>query len=62
MAYKKGDVVMIYEDPLTKEKKEGEARLIKQIKFREQDCSEFWKVEFLDDGLVTHRWLASGKD
>jgi hypothetical protein len=42
---KKGDTVTIYQDPLTKKNKEGQARLVRLI----NDGGEFecWKVRFL---------------
>ena len=58
-----GDIVTIYEDPITKKKIEGKARLIK-----EQACpwpgERVWKVKFIigedgrpimDDPIVTRR-------
>ena len=56
---------MIYEDFLTKQKPEGKAKLIKQIKFREQDCTELWEVRFLADGDNAPkylRWLEATRD
>jgi hypothetical protein len=61
MGYRKNDIVMIYED-LIENKPEGEARLIRQIKFREQDCTEFWQVKFLEDGSTVYRWLKAAND
>lgn len=45
---KKGDIVTIYQDPLTKQEVEGQARLVKFI----NDGGEFecWKVKFLNAG------------
>ncbi len=45
---KKGDVVMIYKDPITEKEPEGKARLVK--KQHESDYSEFWQVAFVEDG------------
>lgn len=52
-----GDVVVIYQDPITEERREGEARLIKRhAEFRPIDYErerglqlEWWNVHFLDD-------------
>jgi len=52
---KKGDTVMIYQDPLTKRKPESEAGLIE--KMQEDPHQEFWLVRFGDDGYVTGRWI-----
>lgn len=65
MGYRRNDIVMIYEDFLTKQKPEGKAKLIKQIKFREQDCTELWEVRFLADGDNAPkylRWLEATRD
>ena len=50
---KKGDVVSIYEQPLTETKYEGEARLISFIK--RGNIIELWRVKFIDDGQVVSR-------
>jgi len=58
---KKGDIVEIYEHPLTETKDEGKAKLIKKI----QTCSdgtnpngmEIWRVCFLDDGFYCNRTI-----
>jgi hypothetical protein len=52
---KKGDIVTIYEDPITQEKPEGEAQLI--VKENVSDELQYWKVKFLDDGFVCERWI-----
>ena len=65
MGYRRNDIVMIYEDFLTKQKPEGKAKLIKQIKFREQDCTELWEVKFVHDELgepSVLRWLSSPQE
>ena len=49
-----GDRVMIYEDPITKLRPEGRARLIE--KFLEVPGEEFWKVRFMD-GFKCYRWI-----
>jgi len=56
---KKGDIVEIYEHPLSKIKPEGKARLVRKI----QTCTdginpngmEIWRVRFLDDGCYCSR-------
>jgi len=45
---KKNDLVIVYEDPITRERLEGQAKLIKKI----QDLSdgyESWSLEFTDE-------------
>ncbi len=49
----KGQIVTIYEDPVTQTKIEGEAKLLGKI--AENTNLEDWKVEFLDDGYRTER-------
>jgi len=52
---KKGDVVTIYKDPITKKKPEGEAWLVE--KMREDFDQDFWLVRFTDDGYITGRFI-----
>jgi hypothetical protein len=55
---KKGDIVTIYIDPLTKQKAEGQAQLIRFIS--EAHDMEFWKVKFLggeDGDPIVHRFI-----
>lgn len=54
---KAGEVVMIYEDPLTMQKPEGKAKLIKRV--RENESAELWTVAFLSEDESTEylRWL-----
>ena len=54
---KKGDIVMIYEDPFTCKKEEGEAKLIKRhIGGLQQGVREYWEVRFKDHTQV-NRWI-----
>ena len=55
---KQGDVVMIYDDPITKKKREGNATLIEKL--TEDTSQEYWQVRFIDDGYVTGRWIEKG--
>ena len=56
---KKGDIVMIYQDPVTEQKLEGKAELLKFIgsngQLDENSILETWQVKFLDDDMVTTR-------
>jgi hypothetical protein len=45
---KKGDTITIYQDPLTRKNKEGQARLIRFVS--ESHDMEFWEVKFLAAG------------
>lgn len=52
----KGDVVMIYDDPVAKMKPEGKAELLELYK-PEIDGFSIWVVRFLDDGYETIRTI-----
>lgn len=60
---KAGDLVTIYEDPLTEKKPEGEAKLIRRTAVSPlQKCKdgmglEQWLVEFLSDKAKCYRWI-----
>jgi len=49
----KGQIITVYEDPITQTKIEGDAKLLGKI--AENTDLEDWKVEFLDDGYRTER-------
>jgi hypothetical protein len=51
----KGQVVTIYEDPITQQRPEGKATLIK-FHFAQWD-QEYWTVRFQEDGALTSRWV-----
>jgi len=51
---KKGDIVEIYEQPLTKTKYEGKAKLISPIRGLRVGI-ELWRVKFLIDGEYASR-------
>jgi len=50
---KKGDIVMVYENPITQEKPEGEAELVQRLVG--YGILEHWEVKFLATGEVTTR-------
>lgn len=55
---KKGDVVTIYEDPITQKKPEGRARLISRDIKAVGDGLEYWSVQFLEDYEdITQRFI-----
>lgn len=57
-AMRKGDVVKIYEQPLTETKYEGKAKLISFIKQLNSAVNygvELWRVKFIEDGQVVSR-------
>ena len=57
---KKGETVNIYEDPHTKERIEGKAKLLERIKVpRFKGDTETWKVKFLSDGFICNRFILS---
>ena len=54
----KNEIVMIYEDPLTEQKEEGKAKLIRyqnDLGFYKGNTVEVWKVQFLSDGFYCDR-------
>ena len=57
-----GQIVTIYEDPISETFKEGKAKLIKK-EYDLPDGLEYWAVRFLDDdGIILHRAIkAEGK-
>lgn len=55
---KPGDIVMIYEDPITQQKEEGRAKLIKQL-FDSGDGQPYWLVEFLEDNYRCQRFICN---
>ncbi len=58
---KKGAVVMIYEDPRTRKKPEGQAILVWRLKeARFKGDMEYWKVKF-EDGYTAGRFIVEGK-
>jgi hypothetical protein len=52
---KKGDIVMVYEDPLDEHKPEGKAELLKKL--IADSGLECWAVRFIDDGVKAERWI-----
>ena len=52
---KKGDVVMVYRDPITEQMPEGKAELLKFI--NSDGEVEYWKVRFLDAGESVYRFI-----
>lgn len=47
----KGNIVKVYEDPVTEQKEEGEAVLIRKLREVQMGdfVIEYWNVHFLDD-------------
>jgi len=56
---KVGDIVTIYEDPITCEHPEGKAKLISFVKndIRHEDELSLWYVQFPDDLTEYQRWI-----
>jgi hypothetical protein len=46
---KRGDVVTIYEDPFTRQKVEGEAKLVRSLNIMSDEKLELWEVHFTGD-------------
>lgn len=57
---KTGDIITIYEDPITEKKPEGKALLLRKMgedPFTIRPRLSYWWVEFLHDGLQTQRLI-----
>ena len=46
--YKKGDIITIYEDPITCHKIEGKAKLMHKMPLKD-DFLEMWQVRFINE-------------
>ena len=57
---KRGDIVMIYDDPITKERPEGKARLMKRLNSSDPNMQQ-WQVRFLSDRVITERFIFAPK-
>lgn len=59
---RKGQIVQIFEDPITEKKFEDEAKLRIRIS-KGFNGLERWSVQFLNDGFITERTInAEGKN
>ena len=58
---RKGQVVKIYEDPVTMKKLEGAARLVKFISMAGLGI-EMWQVRFTEDGYEATRLIKQEDD
>ena len=58
--FKPKDIVMVYQDPVTRKKAEGQVRLLKLR--NDQVDQEYWSVMFLEDGYITDRWINKQQD
>lgn len=56
MKLRRGRDVTVYEDPITRQKPEGIARLIRDAEFQDEDLSS-WDVRFHGDDAVVRRWV-----
>jgi hypothetical protein len=55
---RKGEIVNIYLDPITKQDYEGKAKLVKRLQTDNFPYREQWQVQFPDDdGMKVNRWL-----
>lgn len=59
---KQGDIVTIYEDPFTRKKPEGKAKLLALLEAakRPRDLQR-WTVKFISDGFVAKRFIQKDK-
>ena len=55
---KSGDIEMIYDDPITRKRPEGKARLMKKL-IPSPVGMEYWQVQFLSDRVITERFISA---
>jgi hypothetical protein len=46
---KRGEVITIYKDPITRKKVEGEAKLVRRLNIMSDENLELWEVHFTGD-------------
>lgn len=51
-----GNIITIYEDPVTMQKIEGKAKLLKQLHCNDPSL-EYWTVLFINDLAVVDRYV-----
>lgn len=56
---KKGDIIEIYEDPYTRKRLEGKAKLINLLSSDVSMGEEYWEIQFLSEkeGDTHNRWI-----
>ncbi len=54
---KVGQVVTIFDDPITRQRPEGKARLQKKTSIKGIEGLQYWFVKFMDDEMETTRWI-----
>jgi len=64
---KKGDKVMVYEDPITMQKPEGEVELLRLLQTATAEATpgkvlQRWSVRFCSDGFEAQRALLVDKE
>ena len=58
MKLTKGQTVMIYQDPVTEQRPEGKAVLVKALDSQYwKNNMEYWRVQFLSDGFIVPRFI-----
>ncbi len=60
----KGQKVTVYQDPMTEQKPEGEAILLRKLGEDPPEANprlEAWWVRFLEDGFETNRLIKAGE-
>lgn len=56
MTHKKGEIITIFEDPLTQQKPEGKAELITKTPNYDNEL-ENWMVKFTGEKYMVYRWI-----
>jgi hypothetical protein len=56
---KKGFIVMVFEDPITRQVPEGRAQLLRECRPDDGDGLALWEVKFLSDGYKCLRTITT---
>ena len=60
---KVNDIVDVYnQTPSGKSFMEGKAKLLEKVKEHSHTGWEYWRVQFLEDGLAAYRWVEKPAD
>jgi len=56
-SWQEGDKAIVYSDPLTETKAEGEVVLMEKLESLKLEGLEYWRVMFLADAFQTTRFI-----
>lgn len=54
---KTGQIVEIYNDPITRQKPQGKAKLLIKLIDTHNDWLKYWRVKFLSDNFIADRFI-----